>query len=69
MGIFGRGRGRNAGGGRGSGGRGQGGGNKPGSGPAGVCVCPSCGHTQPHQVGVPCYNLTCPKCGAKLAKQ
>jgi len=74
MSMFARGRGSGRGSGRGQGvgggggGRGRGGGNKPGSGPAGTCVCPSCGHSQPHQVGIPCYSIKCPKCGATLVK-
>ncbi|OGP88368.1 MAG: hypothetical protein A2156_05180 [Deltaproteobacteria bacterium RBG_16_48_10] len=36
---------------RGMGGRrGRMGGTKPGSGPVGECVCPSCGTTAPHEV-------------------
>ncbi len=67
---FGRGRGQGRGQGMGrGGGRGMGQGNKPGSGPGGNCVCPSCGYRQPHQVGAPCYTLTCPRCGAKLIKE
>ena len=54
--------------GRGGGGAGRMGGNRPGAGPAGECVCPSCGTGLPHQVGTPCYNLSCPKCGAKMAR-
>lgn len=66
--LFGRGRG--AGGGRGTGGSGRGrmGGTKPGAGPAGYCVCPSCSHKVPHQVGKPCYNMSCPKCGTKMVR-
>jgi len=44
------------------------GGNLPGSGPGGECVCPQCGERQPHQVGIPCYRRSCPKCGVKMAK-
>ena len=63
--LFGRGRG----GGRGSGGGGgRGGGNRPGAGAGGVCVCPECGHEVPHQVGVPCYSVTCPKCGTTMVR-
>jgi len=54
--------------GRGGGGGGRMGGNRPGAGPSGECVCPSCGSIMPHQVGTPCYNLNCPKCGAKMAR-
>ena len=52
-------------------GRGMGrmGGNRAGAGPSGDCVCPSCGTRVPHQVGVPCYNLSCPKCGQKMARE
>lgn len=54
--------------GRGGAGRGRMGGTRPGAGPGGECVCPSCGAKVPHQVGVPCYNLSCPKCGAKMVR-
>ena len=67
---FGDGRGP-IGGGRGSGGgrgRGRMGGNRPGAGPGGNCVCPSCGVRVPHQVGVPCYSLSCPKCGTRMVR-
>lgn len=69
----------NFGGGRGSG-RGQGLGRGAGSGmgrmsgagtgygPQGNCVCSSCGTTVPHQPGVPCNTMICPKCGAKLGR-
>jgi len=51
------------------GGRGRGGGTRPGSGPGGKCVCPECGAEKSHQVGVPCYEQKCPKCGAKMVKR
>ncbi len=55
--------------GRGQGmGRGRKGGSRPGAGPAGECVCPSCGSTVPHQRGVPCYTVDCPKCGTKMVR-
>ena len=58
--------------GRGSGRRGEGAGkmgsNRPGAGPSGECVCPNCGERLTHQAGVPCYNMNCPKCGAKMAR-
>jgi hypothetical protein len=50
-------------------GRGRMGGNRPGAGPSGNCVCPSCGTRIPHQAGVPCYNLGCPKCGAMMIRE
>ncbi len=59
----------NRGMGRGGGGRGGQGGNRPGSGPGGYCVCPSCGHKVTHGAGVPCYTVKCPKCGAQMVKE
>ena len=55
--------------GMGRGGGGRMGGNRPGSGPSGNCVCPNCGHEVRHQVGVPCYEVECPKCGTKMTKE
>ena len=59
------------------GGKGQGrGGGKPVrmgggrmTGPAGFCVCPSCGHKEPHERGVPCFERSCPECGTKMTRQ
>ena len=56
------------GGGQGQG-RGRMGGNQPGAGPAGFCMCPSCGEKVPHTIGSPCYQMACPKCGAKLMRE
>jgi len=42
-------------------GMGRMGGNRPGAGPSGNCLCPSCGAKIYHQVGVPCYDVSCPK--------
>jgi len=72
-GAGGRGVGRGVGRGRGFGlgtgvGRGRMGGARAGSGPGGDCVCPSCGAIVPHQVGVPCYSVSCPQCGAAMMK-
>ncbi len=64
-GPYGQGPGTGRGLGRG-GGRGRMGGR--GLGPGGYCVCPSCGTRVPHKAGVPCYQLTCPKCGAKMTR-
>ncbi|MHA1208451.1 MAG: hypothetical protein ACTSSA_00550 [Candidatus Freyarchaeota archaeon] len=58
--MSGRGRGR-------GGGRGRMGGPYA-AGPGGVCVCPSCGHTVPHQAGVPCTTVSCPKCGTRMIR-
>ncbi|MBL7148136.1 MAG: DUF134 domain-containing protein [Nanoarchaeota archaeon] len=64
-----RGRGLGPGGGRGlgRGGRGRMGGPLA-AGPEGVCKCPNCGTEVHHKVGVPCYQETCPKCGAKMVR-
>jgi len=68
-------RGRSGGGmgpGRGSGGGGRRGGRMGGpvsAGPCGYCVCPQCGHREPHQVGVPCLQKQCPKCGTAMARE
>jgi hypothetical protein len=67
-----RGRGGQGGRGKGRGGQGgggQGGGNKPGSGPGGNCVCPSCGHKEPHVAGQRCIDRVCPKCGTKMIRE
>ena len=51
------------------GGRGRMGGTRPGAGPGGECVCPSCGTTAPHQAGVPCYQMSCPNCGTSMVRK
>ena len=51
---------------RGNKGKGQGGGTA--QGPGGLCRCPNCGHTEPHQVATPCYHQKCPKCGAPMTR-
>jgi hypothetical protein len=60
--VAGRGRGR----GQGQGGRGLGGGFA--RGPDGECRCSNCGHREPHQLGVPCYDKKCPKCGSPMTR-
>lgn len=65
-----------AGGGRGQGrggqgqGQGQGRGRQGGmaAGLGGECVCPQCGHRQPHSRGVPCTQVMCPKCGVAMVR-
>jgi len=69
--------------GKGRGGMGQGGGRGQGqggrrlgrmggafsAGPNGYCVCPQCGNRQPHERGVPCTQVSCPKCGATMMRK
>jgi len=51
------------------GGRGRGGGGGRGLGPAGECVCPNCKATAPHQLGQPCNQVSCPKCGTRMIRK
>jgi len=39
------------------------------AGPGGFCVCPKCGHKEPHMTGEPCYTKKCPKCDSALARE
>jgi len=48
------------------GGRGRGGGNA--AGPGGDCICPNCGARVAHQLGTPCFEQKCPKCGATMTR-
>ena len=50
-------------------GRGRLNGNRAGAGHGGNCLCPNCGHAAPHQQGIPCYNMKCPKCGSKMVRE
>ena len=61
-------RGQGQGGSRGRG-RGWGGGDKPSSGPGGNCLCPKCGHKEPHAAGQRCIDQVCPKCGTKMIRE
>jgi len=71
---MGRGSGSGAGRGQGGGGAGRGQGQGPGRGdgaaasPEGACVCPACGHREPHLVGQPCTSKACPKCGTQMMR-
>lgn len=61
--------GRGNGGGQGmGGGRGRKGGPLAG-GAVGTCRCPNCGHTQPHERGVPCTQVQCPKCKTSMVRE
>lgn len=37
-------------------------------GPSGSCVCTACGHTEPHERGIPCQTRKCPRCGAPMTR-
>jgi len=63
---LGPGTGRGMGIGQGSG-RGQGGGFA--AGPGGYCGCPNCGERVSHQMGTPCYEESCPKCGTTMTRE
>ena len=45
------------------------GGGGPAPATGGDCVCPRCGHGEPHERGVPCSQVTCPKCAARMARK
>jgi hypothetical protein len=50
------------------GGRGRGLRGGFGLGPGGHCRCTKCGYTEPHQLGIPCYDRKCPKCGSPMLR-
>lgn len=62
----GQGQGRGRGDGEGKGGRRMGG---SGAGTGGECVCPACGAVAPHDRGVPCMSIKCPKCGKTMTRR
>ena len=53
-----------------AGGRGRMGGGFA-AGPGGTCICtnPECQTELPHQAGVPCYQMKCPKCGSPMIRK
>lgn len=59
------------GGGSGGGGEGRGRGRMGGftAGAGGSCICPSCGYTEPHRLGAPCFQQKCPKCGTLMIRR
>ncbi len=39
-----------------------------GLGPGGICRCPACGFQIPHEQGIPCIQVQCPRCGRTLER-
>jgi predicted Fe-Mo cluster-binding NifX family protein len=39
-----------------------------GGGDTGSCLCPACGHSEPHERGIPCVQRPCPKCGTAMRR-
>jgi predicted Fe-Mo cluster-binding NifX family protein len=39
-----------------------------GGGDTGSCLCPACGHAEPHVRGIPCVQRSCPKCGTAMRR-
>lgn len=69
MGPVGQGQGWGQGRGPGQGqGKGLGRGNKFGESAGEFCVCPSCGEKTPHQRGIPCNSINCPKCSVAMVR-
>jgi predicted Fe-Mo cluster-binding NifX family protein len=68
MGSGGGGRGGGRGQGRSGRGRGRMGGPLAG-GAGGTCVCPKCGHREPHERGIPCMQKQCPECGTAMTRE
>lgn len=60
----------NPGSGRGEGrGGGRGRNNGGAFGTGGLCVCANCGEKIPHQQGVKCTSVKCPKCGHVMIRE
>jgi NAD-dependent SIR2 family protein deacetylase len=38
-------------------------------GAVGTCLCPNCGHREPHERGAPCVQKRCPKCGTAMTRE
>lgn len=64
-----RGQGKRGGGGQGRRGQGQRRTENINTDGLGNCVCQKCGHTEPHERGVPCLQNKCPQCGGLMTRQ
>jgi predicted Fe-Mo cluster-binding NifX family protein len=38
-------------------------------GVGGTCLCPKCGHREPHERGAPCVQKRCPKCSTAMTRE
>jgi predicted Fe-Mo cluster-binding NifX family protein len=41
----------------------------PGWGPGGFCQCPACGTRVPHEPGIPCVQVRCPRCSQMMERE
>lgn len=39
------------------------------AGPGGYCICPSCGERVTHRLGKACFDMKCPNCESKMARE
>jgi predicted Fe-Mo cluster-binding NifX family protein len=49
--------------------RGRGQALEPGRGAAEACLCLACGLRLPHERGIPCSQVNCPRCGQPLVRE
>jgi predicted Fe-Mo cluster-binding NifX family protein len=42
--------------------------NSEGLGPGGFCHCPDCGARVPHEQGIPCAQVRCPRCSQMMER-
>lgn len=44
-------------------------GHGPGLKDSGTCICLACGARVPHQPGIPCREVSCPRCGQFMRRE